>query len=284
MVAEDDVEVALLVRDLLGYLPSHSGQRPPRAEPVPAPAGDPARHVPREARKVYDVRDVVANLVDGGDFLEFAERWARNLVCGFARIDGRPVGIVANQPRRLGGAIDAEAAQKAARFVRTCHLFGLPLVTLVDTPGFLPGTRQEQAGVIRHGAKLVHAFAEARVPKLTVVLRKSFGGAFIAMSSRALGAHMVLAWPDAELGVMGGSQAVGIVHRRELAAAGDPEAMRVSLAQAYADQHLRAHSAAAEGAVDQVVAPMETRERLVSALRLLGDKEIDTRPAGNVPL
>ncbi|MFL5896598.1 MAG: acyl-CoA carboxylase subunit beta [Thermoleophilaceae bacterium] len=284
LVADDDHAAALLVRELLGYLPSHSGLRPPRTEPVAAPGGDPGRHVPRDARKVYDVRDVAAELVDGGELLEYGERWARNIVCAFARIDGRPVGIVANQPRRLGGAIDAEAAQKGARFVRSCHLFGLPLLTLVDTPGFLPGTRQEQSAVIRHGAKLVHAFAEARVPKLSVVLRKSFGGAHIAMNSRALGAHLVLAWPDSELGVMGGAQAVGVVHRRELAAAGDPESMRMSLASAYADEHLGARVAAIEGTVDEVIAPTATRERLVAALHFLGDKQLDKQPAGNVPL
>jgi acetyl-CoA carboxylase carboxyltransferase component len=284
MVAEDDADAAQLVRDLLSYLPSHSGERPPQAIPVDAPAGDPARHVPRESRKVYDVREVIQNLVDGGEHLEFAERWARNMVCTFARIDGRPVGVIANQPRRLGGVIDAQAAEKTAKFVRTCQLFGLPLVTLVDTPGFMPGTRQEAQGVIRHGAKLVHAYAEARVPKLTVVLRKSFGGAYIAMNSRALGAHLVLAWPDAELGVMGGPQAVGVVHRRAIAAADDPVAMRASLAQAYVDEHLGAEVAAAEGAVDEIVAPSATRERLVAALRFHAGNELDKRPAGNVPL
>jgi acetyl-CoA carboxylase carboxyltransferase component len=282
--ADDDGAAAALVRDLLGLLPAHAGERPSRGEARPAPPGDPGRHVPRNGRKVYDVREVAAALVDAGDLLEFAPRWARNMVCAFARIDGRPVGIVANQPRWLGGAIDADAAQKAARFVRSCHLFGLPLVVLVDTPGFLPGTHQEAAGVIRHGAKLVHAFAEARTPKLTVVLRKSFGGAHIAMNSRALGAHLVLAWPESELGVMGGQQAVGVVHRRELAAAGDPAALRSSLAQAYADEHLGARVAAAEGAVDEVIDPSHTRSRLVSALRLLADKDIDKGRAANVPL
>jgi acetyl-CoA carboxylase carboxyltransferase component len=283
-VAADDAAAAQLVRDLLGYLPQHSGERPPAGIPRPAPAGDPGRHVPRSARKVYDVREVIGNVVDGGELLEFAAPWARNIVCAFARIDGRPVGVIANQPRRLGGAIDAEAAQKAARFVRTCHLFGLPLVTFVDTPGFLPGTRQEAAGVIRHGAKLVHAFAEALVPKLTVVLRKSFGGAYIAMNSRALGAHLVLAWEDAELGVMGGTQAVGVVHRRRLAAADEPEVLRASLAQAYVDEHLNARTAAAEGGVDEIVDSAETRPRLVGALRFMADKQLYNQPAGNVPL
>jgi acetyl-CoA carboxylase carboxyltransferase component len=281
---EDDGAAALLARDLLGYLPTHAGMRAPVAEPRPAPAADPGDQVPRNARKVYDVRGVAAHLVDDGELLEFAPRWARNMVCAFARVEGQPVGVVANQPRWLGGVIDAEAAQKAARFVRTCHLFALPLLVLVDTPGFLPGTQQERLAVIRHGAKLVHAFAEARTPKVTVVLRKSFGGAYIAMNSRALGAHLVLAWPDAELGVMGGEQAVGVIHRRELAAAGEPVALREQLGRAYADQHLGARVAAAEGAVDEVIDPAETRPRIARALRLFTDKPLYTEPTRNVPL
>jgi acetyl-CoA carboxylase carboxyltransferase component len=281
---EDDAAAALLARDLLGYLPTNSGMRPPVAEPAPPRDASPGEHVPRNGRRVYDVRDVAACLVDSGEMLEFAPRWARNIVCAFARVEGRPVGIVANQPRWLGGVIDAVAAQKAARFVRTCHLFGLPLLVLVDTPGFMPGTQQEAEGVIRHGAKLVHAFAEARTPTITVVLRKSFGGAYIAMNSRALGAHIVLAWPDSELGVMGGEQAVGVIHRRELAAAGDPAALRVQLARAYVDEHLGARVAAAEGAVDEVIEPDETRARVVRALRLFADKPLYTEPTRNVPL
>jgi acetyl-CoA carboxylase carboxyltransferase component len=180
--------------------------------------------------------------------------------------------------------LDAEAAQKAARFVRTCHLFGIPLIALVDTPGFLPGTGQERAGVIRHGAKLVHAFAEARVPKLTVVLRKSFGGAHIAMNSKQLGADLVLAWPGATLGVMGAEQAVGIIHRRRLAAVDDPAGQRSALAADYADEHLDISHAAELGFVDEVIEPRMTRDRLVSALALLGRPSTGRPPAGNIPL
>src|SRR5581483_9543713 len=194
-------------------------------------------------------------------------RWARNVVTTFARIDGRPVGIVANQPRYLGGVLDAEGSEKAARFVNFCDSFGLPLVAVVDTPGFMPGSRQEQAGVIRHGASLVRAFAAARVPQLTVILRKSYGGAYITMNSRDLGADLVLAWPDAELGIMSARAAVGIVHRRELRLASDVEAERKRLADAYADEHLRAEAAAAAGFVDEIVEPAETRDRLAWALR-----------------
>ena len=189
------------------------------------------------------------------------------MVTALARLDGRPVGIVANQPRYLGGVLDAEASEKAARFVNFCNAFGVPLIAVVDTPGFMPGSKQEQAGVIRHGASLVRAFAAARVPKLTVVLRKSYGGAYITMNSRDLGADLVLAWPDAELGIMGARAAVGIVNRRELRVADDPEAERDRLADAYAEEHLRAETAAAEGFVDEIIEPVETRDRLAWALR-----------------
>jgi acetyl-CoA carboxylase carboxyltransferase component len=189
------------------------------------------------------------------------------VVTTFARLDGRPVGIVANQPRQLGGVLDAEWSEKAARFVGFCNSFGLPLIAVVDTPGFMPGSRQEQAGVIRHGASLVRAFAAARVPKLTVVLRKSYGGAYITMNSRDLGADLVLAWPDAELGIMSARAAVGIVNRRELRVASDPDTERTRLADAYAQEHLRAESAASAGFVDEIVEPMQTRERLAGALR-----------------
>ena len=220
--ADSDLEAVWLVRELLDHLPQHATEAPRRL-PVVAPAEGPSdRAVPDAKRQVYDVRDVVRTLVDGGRLLEISPRWARNMLTGFARIDGRTVGIVANQPRYLGGVLDADAATKGARFVRTCDLYGIPLVVLVDTPGFLPGTSQEKLGVIRHGAKLVHAFAAATVPRVTVVLRKAFGGAFIAMNSRELGADLVLAWPQAQLGVMGGPQAVDLVHRRAIAAADDP--------------------------------------------------------------
>src|SRR3954462_6517077 len=181
-VAADDSDAALLVRDLLDHLPAHASDRAPRWRSAGPPGYPVAGPVPEADRSVYDIRDVARGILDGGRLLEYGTKWARNIVCGFGRLDGRSVGVVANQPKHLGGVLDAEAASKAARFVRTCNAFGLPLVVLVDTPGFLPGTSQESAGVIRHGAKLVHAFAEATVPKVTVVLRKAFGGAFIAMN------------------------------------------------------------------------------------------------------
>ncbi|HET6867521.1 MAG TPA: carboxyl transferase domain-containing protein, partial [Solirubrobacteraceae bacterium] len=227
---------------------------------------DPGAVVPVEPRRVYDVRDALRGIVDAGSMLELCPRWARNVVTVLARVDGRPVGVVANQPRHLAGVLDASASEKAARFVAFCNSFGLPLIAVVDTPGFMPGSAQERAGVIRHGASLVRAFAAARVPKLTVVLRKSYGGAYITMNSRDLGADLVLAWPDAELGIMSARGAVGVVHRRELLAADDVEGLRSQLAEDYAAEHLRAEAAAASGFVDELVEPADTRDRLASAL------------------
>ncbi len=284
LVCKDDVDAAWTVRDLLDHLPQHADDVPnrwPTADPAP---GLPDDVVPLEDRKVYDVRDVAKRIVDGGRLLEISPRWARNITTGLARIDGRAVGIIANNPRYLGGVLDADSATKAARFVRTCDLYGLPLVVLVDTPGFLPGTKQEAYGVIRHGAKLVHAFSAATVPRITVVLRKAFGGAFIAMNSRDLGADLVLAWPRAQIGVMGPKQAVDLVHRRELAAAEDRAATRETLAAAYAEEHLTAASSAAEGVIDELVAPSDTRGRLVTALHTLATHDRPFRPARNIPL
>ena len=239
---------------------------------------DPARFVPSAPRRAYDVRNALAAVVDRDSMLELHPRWARNLVTALARIDGRPVAIVANQPRYLGGVLDAEGSEKAARFVSRSDSFGLPLIAVVDTPGFMPGSKQERAGVIRHGASLVRAFAVARVPKLTVVLRKSYGGAYITMNSRDLGSDLVLAWPDAELGIMSARAAVGIVNRRELWAAPDPEAARESLAAAYADEHLRADSAAAAGFVDEIIEPAQTRDRLACALNAFAGASERGRP------
>ncbi len=269
LVERDEESAAARVRDLLSYLPSCAGERPPVGSAVEPELPDPGALVPAESRRAYDVRDALRGIVDAGSILELQPRWARNIVTALARVDGRPVGIVANQPRYLGGVLDAEASEKAARFVRFCDSFGVALLAVVDTPGFMPGSKQERAGVIRHGASLVRAFAAARVPKLTVILRKSYGGAYITMNSRDLGADLVLAWPDAELGIMSARAAVGIVHRRELRAAGDPEDERRRLAEAYAEEHLRASAAAAGGFIDEIVEPGDTRERLTWALRTL---------------
>jgi acetyl-CoA carboxylase carboxyltransferase component len=272
LVVADDRAAAATARGLLSYLPQHADGGLPRTLVHEPELGDPGAAVPADPRKVYDVRDAIAGIVDAGSLLEVAPRWARSIVTGFARIDGRPVGIVANQPRHLGGVLDAESSQKGARFVQTCDHYGVPLVVLVDTPGFMPGTRQEQAGVIRFGATLVRAFAAATVPRITVVMRKAYGGAYITMNSKDLGADLVFAWPGAELGVMGAQPAVGIIHRRELAAAADPVAERAVLADAYAEEHLGAHVAAAAGFVDEVIEPHETRGRLAWALSTMDDR------------
>ncbi len=269
LVEHDELAAAARVRELLSYLPSGAGDSPPRAAVIEPALRDPGSVVPTSGRSAYDVRAALGGIVDGESLLELCPRWARNVVTALARVDGRPVGVVANQPRHLGGVLDAESSEKAARFVRFCDAFGLPLIAVVDTPGFMPGSRQERAGVIRHGASLVRAFAAARVPKLTVVLRKSYGGAYITMNSRDLGADLVLAWPDAELGIMSARAAVGIVHRRELHDADDYEEARARLASAYADEHLRASAAASEGFVDEIIEPGETRERLSWALLTL---------------
>ncbi|HET9094527.1 MAG TPA: carboxyl transferase domain-containing protein [Solirubrobacteraceae bacterium] len=268
-VAGSDADAALLARELLGYLPSHRDLELPVVQTRPAGAHDPSEHVPENPRRVYDVRSVIAGIADGGDLLEVAPNWARNLVTAFIRIEGRPVGVIANQPRYLGGVLDTASSEKGARFVNQCNDFGVPMLVLVDTPGFLPGTSQERDGVIRRGATFVNAFAKATVPRVTVILRKAFGGAFITMNSKDLGADYVFAWPQAEIGVMGAKPAVGIINRRELAAAENPESVRDELAERYAEMHLRPQVAAASGHIDELIAPELTRQRVAWALRSL---------------
>jgi acetyl-CoA carboxylase carboxyltransferase component len=270
LVAEDDHGAAELVRDLLGHLPQSSAQPPGPVLPEEPLGGDPGAAVPADPRKVYDVRAVIRSISDRSSMLELSPRWARNMVTALTRLNGHAVGVIANQPHHLGGVIDSAASEKAAGFIRRCDAFGLPLVVLVDTPGFLPGTKQEGLGVIRHGAGLLHAFSAARVPKVTVVLRKAYGGGFITMNSRQLGADVVMAWPDAEIGVLGARQAVGIIKRREIEASPDPDGEHDRLASEYAERHLSAATAAAAGDVDEVVDPADTRGRLAWALSVLG--------------
>ena len=273
LVERDEVAAAHRVRSLLSYLPSAAGRPVPTAVAVEPRLSDPGVAVPAEPRSVYDVRDALEGIVDADSLVELCPRWARNMVTALARIDGRPVAIVANQPRYLGGVIDAVAAEKAARFIGFCNSFGLPLVAVVDTPGFMPGSRQERAAVIRHGASLLRAFAGATVPKVTVVLRKAYGGAYITMNSRDLGSDLVLAWPGAEMGIMAARGAVGIVHRRELAAAEDIDAELARLSGRYHDDHLRASAAASGGHIDEIVETHETRGRLAWALRALAGSQ-----------
>jgi acetyl-CoA carboxylase carboxyltransferase component len=278
LVADDDPTAVELVRELLAHLPQRSGLVPDPILPEEPLGRDPGGLVPSDPRKVYDVRSVIRCLSDRSAMLELSPRWARNMVTALTRLNGHPVGVVANQPRYLGGVLDAAASEKAAGFIRRCDTFRLPLVVLVDTPGFLPGRGQEELGVIRRGADLLHAFSAARVPKVTVVLRKAYGGGFITMNSRELGADLALAWPSAEIGVLGAKQAVGIVHRRAIEAAGDPEAERERLANGYAEEHLRAEVAAAAGDVDETIVPARTRERLIWALSVLGSTNGERRP------
>jgi acetyl-CoA carboxylase carboxyltransferase component len=269
LVAPSPAEALALGRELLAYLPQSSREAVLPVTPVPPAITDPASSVPAAVRNVYDVRDVVAGIVDGGELLELSPLWARSLLTGFARLQGRSVGVLANQPRHKGGAIDLEAAQKGARFIRTCDAFGLPLVVLVDTPGFLPGSRQEQRGIIRHGADLVRAFAAASVPKVTVILRQAFGGAYIAMNGFDLGADFTLAWRDARIGIMSALQTVGIVSRREIAAAPEPATRKRELAERYAIERQTAQAVAGEGFIDEVIDPRDTRDRLSAVLETL---------------
>jgi acetyl-CoA carboxylase carboxyltransferase component len=283
-VADTDTDAAVLARVLLSYLPSNAWERAPEIAATPPVTGDPGAFVPRQASLVYDVREVARRIVDGGSLLEVSPRWARNMVTAFARLGGKSVGVIANQPRYIGGVIDAAGAEKGARFVRTCNAYGLPLVVLVDTPGFMPGTRQESAGIIRRGAKLLYAFIEAEVPKVTVVVRQAYGGGFITMNSKELGADFSFAWPQATIGIMGARQAVGITHRREIAAADDSQTALDRLAEQYVAEHQGAPAAARDGVVDELVAPAETRGRLIAALDALRAKRRRQSGLGNIPL
>jgi acetyl-CoA carboxylase carboxyltransferase component len=245
--------------------------RPPRAE------FKVDQIVPDNPRKPYDVRDVVRSICDDSDFLEIQEHWAKNIVIGFARLEGRTVGIVGNQPAYLAGVLDVDASDKAARFIRFCDAFNIPLISLVDLPGYLPGVDQEHAGVIRHGAKILYAYSEATVPKITVILRKAYGGGYIAMCSRHLGADFVFAWPCAEIAVMGPEGAANIIFRKEISAAEDPDAMRQEKIKEYQDKFANPYIAARDGHIDAVIEPEETREFLVHAIHVSASKS-ESRP------
>jgi propionyl-CoA carboxylase beta chain len=277
LVADDPEHALELTRRVLGYLPGSCWELPPTYAP-----GEPAREpsVPADHRVPYDVRDVVAGVVDAGSFLELHEHFAPNIVVGFARIDGQAVGVVANQPLVLAGCLDIDASEKGARFVRLCDAFGLPIVTLVDVPGFLPGTGQEASGIIRKGAKLLYAYAEATVPRVTVVLRKAFGGAYIVMGSKSLGADAAFAWPGAELAVMGAEGAVDVIHRRDLEA--DPD-RREELIASYRAEAMAPHIPAERLSVDEVIAPGETRAVVAATLRSLAGAVVPGFRHDNLP-
>ncbi|HWB71289.1 MAG TPA: acyl-CoA carboxylase subunit beta [Egibacteraceae bacterium] len=288
--AADDEERCLDdIRHLLGYLPSNNLEDPPLAAPTDDPARTAAEldtFVPDSANAPYDMRDVITSVVDGGEFLEVQPFWAENLVIGLARLDGRPVGVVANQPLHLAGTLDLTSSMKGARFVRTCDAFNIPILTFVDVPGFLPGTSQEWGGVIRHGAKLLYAYCEATVPKLTVITRKAYGGAYDVMGSKHVGADVNLAWPTAEIAVMGPHGAVNILYRKELEAAADPAARRGELIEHYDRELANPWKAAERGYLDDVIEPSRTRPLLVKALRLALTKRQAHPPRkhGNIPL
>jgi len=288
-VAEDDRTCLSDVRTLLSFLPSNNG------EPAPwvAPTDDPGRETPELADilpdrtdQPYDMTQVIAAVADDGYLFQYAPLWARNMICGLARIDGHVVGVIANQPQVLAGVLDIDSCEKAARFVRTCDAFNIPLVSFVDVPGFLPGTDEEHGGIIRHGSKLLYALCEATVPRIQVVTRKAYGGAYVVMNSKAIGADLAYAWPSAELAVMGPQGAVEILHRRELAEAGDPTATRAELVAGYIEHHANPWIAAERGYVDDVIEPAVTRQVLVRGLAMLRSKrqEARGRKHGNVPL
>ena len=242
--------------------------------------------MPDAASKPYDMKEAIRRVFDDGEMLEVHEGWARNIICAFAHLDGRSVGVVAQQPMVLAGVLDIDASVKAARFVRFCDAFNIPLVTFVDVPGFLPGTAQEHGGIIRNGAKLLYAYAEATVPKLTVITRKAYGGAYDVMSSKHIRGDYNVAWPSAEIAVMGPEGAVNIVYREEIERAKDPEARRKELVASYVERFANPYVAAARGYLDDVIEPHETRPRLIAALRSLAGKR-DTNPKrkhGNIPL
>jgi propionyl-CoA carboxylase beta chain len=276
-------------RYLLSFLPQNNLEPPPHAPPSdPVDREDPLLDsiVPDSSHRPYDIKDVIARVVDDGDFFEVHRNFAANIVCGFARLGGYAVGIVGNQPAALAGVLDIDASVKAARFVRTCDAFNVPLVTFVDVPGFLPGTAQEWGGIIRHGAKLLYAYAEATVPKLTVITRKAYGGAYDVMSSKHIRADFNAAWPTAEVAVMGPEGAVNIVFRRELESAADPDARRAELIAEYRERFANPYTAAERGYVDDVILPRRTRPWLVSALEtaLTKREPKPQRKHGNIPL
>ncbi len=279
-VADDDEQAVLVAKKLLSFLPQNNSEDPPVVDPDDVVEADEelTQVLPPSDKLGYDVREVVTRLVDRGDFLEVQAGYAQNIVVGFGRVTGRTVGVVANQPKVLSGVLDINASDKASAFVRFCNAFNIPLLTLVDVPGFLPGVSQEHDGIIRHGAKLLYAYSAATVPKITVVLRKAYGGAYVAMCSKELGADKVLAWPTAEIAVMGAEGAAEIVFRREIAAADDPKARRDELVEEYRSTFSTPYVAASRGLVDDIIEPALTRQHVARSLEILVSKRT-IRPA-----
>ncbi len=288
-IANDEKSCLDDVRHLLNFLPQNNMETPPSAEV----SDDPERSCP-ELRGLmpdisnipYDMKTVMRSVSDDGELFEYYEHWARSIVCGFGHLDGEPVGFVGNQPMVLAGVLDIESSEKAARFVRMCDAFNIPLLTFVDVPGFLPGVDQEHGGIIRHGAKLLYAFCEATVPRIQIITRKAYGGAYVVMNSKSVGADLAFAWPSAELAVMGPQGAVEILNRRELASAANPAAKRQQLVDDYTERFANPYVAAERGYVDEVIDPADTRKRCIQGLRMLAEKREDLpqRKHGNVPL
>ena len=286
---ENDADAIQKIKVLLSYLPSNNMEEPPRVQNTDDPwrlCPELNSIIPDDPKMSYDMRDVIHSVVDNGTFFEPHYYYAQNVIIGFARLNGRAIGIIASQPTILAGCLDIDASDKATRFVRFCDAFNIPLVTFVDVPGYLPGTHQEWNGIIRHGAKLLWCYSEATVPKLTVVTRKDYGGSYIAMSSRHLGADMVFAWPTAEIAVMGAQGAANIIFRKEIAAADDQEKKRQEMIQIYEKEFNNPYVAAARGYVDAVIVPAETRKRLIDALEILCTKSESLPPKkhGNIPV
>ena len=288
-LVEDEHECFRVLRNLLSFIPSNNLENPPRI----APKDDPKRRneelnsiLPPNPNRSYDMEAVIRKIVDNGDFLEVQKYWARNIIVGFARLDGNPVGIVSNNPEILAGVLDIDSCDKAARFVRFCDCFNIPLIALVDVPGFLPGTDQEWRGIIRHGAKLLYAFSEATVPKLTVIIRKAYGGAYDVMNSKHIGADYNFAWPNAEIAVMGPEGACNIIFKYEILEAKGPEKKRAELVEGYRKKFANPYIAVSKGYIDDVIEPNETRERLISAFKAIYRKREDRpkRKHGNIPV
>jgi propionyl-CoA carboxylase beta chain len=286
---EDESDCLQTIRLLLAYIPQNNMEDPPALVPKDRPDREDlelSRIVPDEPDRPYDIKDVIGRIVDDSEFLEIQEHWARNIVIGFARLDGHPVGIVGNQPKHLAGTLDIAASTKAGRFVRFCDAFNMPLLTFVDVPGFLPGTAQEYGGIIRNGAKLLYAYSEATVPKITVITRKAYGGAYDVMCSKHIRADFNFAWPTAEIAVMGPEGAVNIIFRKELDAAKDKEATRKRLVDDYRHNFANPYIAAEKGYIDEVIEPKETRTKVIRALNSLLTKteERPRKKHGNIPL
>jgi propionyl-CoA carboxylase beta subunit len=288
-VAEDEEDCYAQVRHLLSYLPSNNLEEPPYLEtgdPANRTDPDPGELIPTEANQPYDMHDVITSIVDKDTFYEYFPHYAGNIICGFARLGGHSVGIIANQPRILAGSLNVSASEKAARFIRTCDAFNVPIVTFMDVPGFQPGTDQEWGGIIRRGAKLLYAFTEATVPRLTVITRKAYGGAYVVMNSKHIRADIAFAWPTAEFAVMGAGPAVDIIQRREIEAADDPAAKRAELVSEYEERFLNPWIAAERGYIDDVIEPAQTRPMLIRHLEMLRTKResLPQRKHGNIPL